>query len=363
MVGLSHNRSTRSQVTLTVDPVVDHTGEPWERLPSRTVICSTVISVVVHTVVFLLLGLIVFTQKQLLPPLVSHVRFEDFTVDEPGLVESSDLELPEIETGPLYFSELVSSTAGDVARTTSEPNVDLKGFASESDRSARDGLPGGLAEITSGIQNRVSRAGGRKGEVQFSLAWHTFNDLDLHVIAPSGEHISYSHRTSNCKGVLDVDMNATATNEARAEEFSDEPVENVRWLDRNAPSGRFTVIVNQFRWRNGQSQDRFQLLAILGEKSELVEQVMMAQHPVSIHRFQYIRSSLSPGRREKLAAELTATQAREEAEATAILDRGLVMAQGLDRDRVMNSIISRFPHTDASIRAMQELAPPAKSGN
>ena len=320
-------------------------------------------SAAIHLVVLLFLSLIVISQNKISEPLVSEIQFEDQAGDEEELVELPDLDRPSIAAQALLRPELMLMTTPRIGSTSSELNVDLTSFAASSRDPAGQGMSSAMAGIASGIQGRVARAGGRSGEVQFSLAWHTFNDLDLHVIAPSGEHISYSHRTSNCKGRLDVDMNASNTNEGRAEELSNEPVENVRWLDRSAPSGRFTVIVNQFRWRNGQPQDRFQLLAILGEKTELVEQVMTAQRPVSIHRFQYVRSSLSARRREQLAAELTATQAREEVEATAILDRGMLMEQGRDRDRVMNSVISRFPHTDASIRAMQELDPPAKNGN
>lgn len=361
MPGISDYCSKRAQSVSAVEPEDDSANEAIARVPIRRMLGCTGISVVLHLAAFLLLSLIMIVQKEMLPEFMSEVRFEDLSAGEAVLAETPGLELPEIEARLLDVREFPSTTAPNVGMTSSEFNVDLTAFAAGSDSPAGQGLPTAIAGIASGIQDRVAKAGGRKGEVQFSLAWHSFNDLDLHVIAPSGEHISYSHRTSNCKGTLDVDMNAATTNGGRGEDFSDEPVENIRWLDRNAPSGRFTVIVNQFRWRNGQSQDRFQLLAVLGEKTEVVEQLMTAQQPVSIHRFQYVRSTLSARRREQLSNELSATQAREEVEATAILDRGMVMQPGRDRDRVMNSVISRFPHTDASIRAMQELAPPAKN--
>lgn len=333
------------------------------RVPIRRVLGSTGMSVVVHLAGFLLLGLIIIGQNETLPPTLSQVRFEDFDDDDAVLVELPDLELPVFQSRPLSLPEFKASTNPEVGRTTSELSVDLTPFSVRPDKTAQHGIPAAIAGIASGIQEKVKKAGGRRGEVQFSLAWQGFNDVDLHVITPSGEHISYSHRTSRCQGKLDVDMNASAREEGLAEDVSDEPVENVRWLDRSAPTGRFTVIVHQFRWRNGRTRDPFQLLANLGDRTELVEQTVTAQNPISIHRFQYVRSTLSPGRREKLAAELTATQAREEVEATAILDRGIQMAQSRDRDRVMMSIISRFPHTDASIRAMQELDPPGKNQN
>ena len=44
------------------------------------------------------------------------------------------------------------------------------------------------------IQDRIEREGGKTGEVQISLAWDDFNDLDLHLFCPSGERIYFNNR-------------------------------------------------------------------------------------------------------------------------------------------------------------------------
>jgi hypothetical protein len=96
------------------------------------------------------------------------------------------------------------------------------------------------------MKRRLTREGGQFENVQVrvSLMWDNWNDLDLHVISPTGHHIYYGDRTDRRSGgYLDVDMNAGGP-------VSNEPVENVRW--RNAPDGLYKVYVNLYTThRNG----------------------------------------------------------------------------------------------------------------
>ena len=48
------------------------------------------------------------------------------------------------------------------------------------------------------IEERLEREGGKTGEVQLSLAWDDYNDLDLHVFCPSGERIYFNNKKRNC---------------------------------------------------------------------------------------------------------------------------------------------------------------------
>ncbi len=97
-------------------------------------------------------------------------------------------------------------------------------------------------DIDAEIKQRVEAAGGRyEGvDIRASLVWNNRNDLDLHVIAPSGEHIFYGHKRSACGGWLDVDMNV------RGE--TTKPVENVQWTRGTAPPGRYRVFVQNYRF-------------------------------------------------------------------------------------------------------------------
>jgi len=88
------------------------------------------------------------------------------------------------------------------------------------------------------IEGRVEREGGDSGIVQISLAWDDYNDLDLHVFCPSDERIYFNNKKSECKGVLDVDMNVRPV--------SRKPVENVVWKS-DAPLGSYKVGVHFYK--------------------------------------------------------------------------------------------------------------------
>jgi hypothetical protein len=88
------------------------------------------------------------------------------------------------------------------------------------------------------IQYRIEREGGKTGEVQISLAWDDFNDLDLHLFCPSGERIYFNNKKSACGGELDVDMNVRPT--------SEKAVENIVWPE-SAPLGQYKVGVHFYK--------------------------------------------------------------------------------------------------------------------
>jgi len=93
-------------------------------------------------------------------------------------------------------------------------------------------------ELEVAIDERLEREGGASGDVQISLAWDDYNDLDLHVFCPSGERIYFNNKISECGGDLDVDMNVRPV--------SNTPVENVVWKE-NAPLGAYKVGVHFYK--------------------------------------------------------------------------------------------------------------------
>ena len=99
--------------------------------------------------------------------------------------------------------------------------------------------------VADSFKEKIKAAGGNiEGFMRCSLHWFNYDDLDLHVKEPNGNHIYYSHRTSTTTGGrLDVDMNAGGG-------VSRDAVENVVWTDRSRLTpGRYQVFVHQFRKR------------------------------------------------------------------------------------------------------------------
>ncbi len=87
------------------------------------------------------------------------------------------------------------------------------------------------------IEERLGAASAQGGDIQFSLFWNNYNDLDLHCIDPKGEEIWFNNRTSRrTHGTLDVDRNANFP-------FTTTPVENIFWPINGAPPGLYKIFV------------------------------------------------------------------------------------------------------------------------
>lgn len=263
---------------------------------------------------------------------------------EPLTMEMPDLSQLAVASGS---AKILAPAPQEAAPQETTQLSNTQGSATSStDKDPKFGTPS-LATAT--IQNRVSKAGGKKGEVQFALAWRNVNDVDLHVIAPSGEHISHLHRRSRCAGMLDVDMNV--------EGESEEPIENVRWIT-NAPLGRYTILVNFFKLnsegvRRPRRQSPYQLLAQLGSESLIREAVAgFGEQQVTVWRFRYVPESFPSLERERLLKQLDQLQEQEEATAAPMLEQARV-AKGPFRQRILQTIVQSYPHTDTAIEAMQ----------
>lgn len=135
------------------------------------------------------------------------------------------------------------------------------------------------------IARRVAAAGGQSGDVQISLAWSNYNDLDLWVVH-DGEKIFFGHpREAFGRGSLDVDMNVSPE--------TNRPCENIFWPRGSSPRGDFEVYVDHFR-RHGRADPTPYMVRVLkegrvqvfrgairhGERAHLVTRFTLAGGPV-----------------------------------------------------------------------------------
>lgn len=75
------------------------------------------------------------------------------------------------------------------------------------------------------------------GDIQVSITWDSYTDVDLYVRDPSGSVIYYAEKTSPSGGRLDLDSNAACQGPYRQNE-------NVFWAPATAVSGTYDVWVN-----------------------------------------------------------------------------------------------------------------------
>lgn len=307
-------------------------------------VVGIVVSTAFHAIILVTLSLLFLRAD---PP-VARIQTDGSFADElPPAVATMLPEIDPIE--PEESAPVIAVDAGTQAEFLPQVSEAVSAkLVADSDMSdaanANSSKPlAGVAAAVADIQDRVSRAGGKSGEVQFSLSWKDFNDLDLHVIVPDGTRIYFGHRKSPSKGELDVDMNV------RPE--SREPVENVRWLKGKARSGRYTIIVHWFRPHAPKRQLPFDLVAKLGEKTELVKGAIRRPGHLKVFRFRYIRPTVSAARRVVLDQKYRQLQIDEEKKAGELL---AIAKSPRDLQKIA-FVAVKYPHTDAGLEAMQLL--------
>jgi len=114
------------------------------------------------------------------------------------------------------------------------------------------------------LRSRLEREGAKSSDVQISLMWNNYNDLDLHVVCPSGERIHGGNRESACGGELDVDANVRPETK--------KPVENVVWPEGKAPGGTYKAYVHHYKkHKKRRSRDPTEFKVVCNAGGEILE--------------------------------------------------------------------------------------------
>jgi hypothetical protein len=100
----------------------------------------------------------------------------------------------------------------------------------------------GAQEVLNGLDDncngQVDEGFVQSGAVQVTLGWSTGADIDLYVMDPSGETLSYQHTNSSTGGHLDRDARGACTD--------GQTTENVYWPQGTSLRGMYRVEVHYF---------------------------------------------------------------------------------------------------------------------
>jgi hypothetical protein len=102
------------------------------------------------------------------------------------------------------------------------------------------------------LDDRLAKHGARSGDIQVSISWDDYNDIDLWVEfqpfnSPKDIHtIGWTNRQGINGGYLDIDMNV--------QPFTNEAVENIVWPPNRSPYGTYTVYAHYYhQWDRNDS--------------------------------------------------------------------------------------------------------------
>lgn len=146
------------------------------------------------------------------------------------------------------------------------------------------------------IAQRLSAAGAKGGDIQFSLFWRNYNDLDLHCIDPKGVEIYFSNlRSPLTGGELDIDRNASPP-------FTNAPIENIYWPSGHAPAGIYLVGLVYYAQHDRFDATPYTVRTVVKDKTNYFNGVIAFSGPQRsrwICRIQYDPQNPDPSRRAR----------------------------------------------------------------
>ena len=172
-------------------------------------------------------------------------------------LRAAGVDVPEVDD---TISEIEEQRQADIAAAEQERVAEIEAAREQEMLESREAAQRAMSELRA----RLEREGASSSDVQVSLMWNNYNDLDLHIVCPSGERIHGGNKASACGGELDVDANVRA--ETR------KPVENVFWEDGKAPAGKYQVYVHYYKKHNKRrSKDPTKFQVIVNAGNDLLE--------------------------------------------------------------------------------------------
>jgi uncharacterized protein YfaP (DUF2135 family) len=97
-----------------------------------------------------------------------------------------------------------------------------------------------LDSASSEIDRLRDSLNGKVGELTVTLAWNTEDDLDLHLVEPSGARIFFKTPFSPSGGRLDIDMNSNGS------PLTTSAIENIFYVNRPL-LGSYKVYIENYK--------------------------------------------------------------------------------------------------------------------
>lgn len=123
---------------------------------------------------------------------------------------------------------------------------------------------------------RLERAGVQDRNVMVTLIWDNVNDIDLHIICPNGQRISYQAMTG-CSGRLDVDANGGGPQTRN-------PVENISW-GTNAPPGTYRVEVHHYANHGAPDPTPYRVRVRIGQEERYYSGILTPNQRTGVTTF------------------------------------------------------------------------------
>ena len=214
-------------------------------------------------------------------------------------LRAAGMDVPESKAA---IAEVEETRQAEIQAAESERLAEIEAAREQEVLEAKEAAQRAMAEL----QARLEREGAQSSDVQISLMWNNYNDLDLHVVCPSGERIHGGNKKSACGGELDVDANVRA--ETR------KPVENVFWEEGKAPAGTYQVYVHHYKKhdkRRSKDPTKFQVIVTPGgEPLEYNGELTHGDPILLVAEFNLPSPEEREARKREIEAEIEATSRR-----------------------------------------------------
>lgn len=181
------------------------------------------------------------------PPTTTVVIDDDCPVPTTTTTTTTTTTMPPIGVIPVGGVEtgIARTQAPDPCLPPPDDDGDDDGAASDADCNDADDtiFPGAPETPNDGVDQDCdgSDLAVGQGDLRITLQWDTEDvDMDLHVTDPGGEEIFFLNRTSTSGGELDRD------DDVCGRPFDGQSIENIFWPADSAPTGTYTVEIDEF---------------------------------------------------------------------------------------------------------------------